>query len=131
MTFDRHGRIGANLYFLILLFVIIPPGLRAFHASGLVYFLLSSILLVVGAWANARAIKRYGRGAAGEMLGLLSGLLVLTAVWGTAKIWVLVGGNPFWVDLVKLVSAAAISLLSVLVCKQIGENTALNEGDGV
>lgn len=120
MSFNRHGRIGANIYLLILLLVVLAPGLRVLNTSGLGYFLVVALLVLLGAWTNTRAIIRYGGSSVGEMLGLMSGLLALITVFVTAKIWTMVDGNPDWVDLARLIAVAVVSLLSALMCKKVG-----------
>jgi hypothetical protein len=60
MSFNRHGRIGANIYILILLLVTITPELRILKALEIVYFLATACLVLLGAWINTKAILQYG-----------------------------------------------------------------------
>jgi hypothetical protein len=120
MTFDRHGHIGANLYVMILLLVVLAPGLRVLNASGLGYFIAVALMVLLGAWINSKAIIRYGGSTAGEVLGLMSGLVALITVFVSAKIWTMVDGNPDWVDLARLIAVAVVSLLSALMCRKVG-----------
>ena len=128
MTFNRHGRIGANLYIIFFAIIVIPPGFRILKTLGIVYFLAVACLVIPGAWVNARAIIRYGGGTAGEMLGLLSGVLVLIATWVAAKIWIMIDVNTAWTDPVRLVTASIASFLMALSLSRIGVKPGVSNG---
>jgi len=120
MSFGKHGRIGANIYILLLAIGVIPPGLKVLNTLGVVYFLIVALLLSLGAGINTKAIIRNGGSATGEMMGLVSGLLALIAIWGAAKIWIVMDGSPVWTDMPRLVAAAVVSFSSALICRSYG-----------
>lgn len=111
MSFAQHGKIGGNIYLLMLVIAVVAPVTRIFSAHGVGYFILGVGLVAICAWINCRSIIHSGGNSKGELLGLISGLLVWLGAWGASKIWLVARGNPAFKDLVLIISVATVSIL--------------------
>jgi len=118
MSFGRHGQIGSNIYVLMLVTAAVMPATRIFSEHGIVLFIGVIALVAVSAWINAKTIIRRGGSTKGEILGLISGVLVWLTVWGTPNIWILVKGDLVFVDVVSLTGVSVVSILCAVAWHQ-------------